>query len=83
MLDESVVARSESGGSVSHIVGYGLLVFLSQLSGALQKVFHAQCQFLRIEPKSVIRPQCSKNLAIALFPNIFYFLVGILPVFVT
>ena len=49
MLDESAVARSESGGSVSHIVGYGLLVFLSQLSGALQKVFHAQCQFLRIE----------------------------------
>ena len=36
-----------------------------------------------IKPKSVIRPQCSKILAIALFPNIFYFLVGILPVFVT
>ena len=35
------------------------------------------------EPKSVIRPQCSKILAIVLFPNIFYFLVGILPVFVT
>ncbi|MBS7367437.1 MAG: hypothetical protein KIG82_04560, partial [Prevotella sp.] len=34
-------------------------------------------------PKSLIRPQCSKTLAIALFPNIFYFLVGILPVFVT
>ena len=35
------------------------------------------------KPKSAIRPQCSKILAIALFPNIFYFLVGILPVFVT
>ena len=34
-------------------------------------------------PNRFIRPQCSKNLAIALFPNIFYFLVGILPVFVT
>ena len=31
---------------------------------------------LNIYPKSVIRPQCSKNLAIVLFPNIFYFLVG-------
>ena len=36
-----------------------------------------------IKPKSVIRPQCSEILAIVLFPNIFYFLVGILPVFVT
>ena len=33
------------------------------------------------KPKSVIRPQCSKILAIALFPNIFYFLVGRLAVF--
>ena len=38
---------------------------------------------LQVKPKSVIRPQCSKILAIVLFPNRFYFLVGILPVFVT
>ena len=40
-------------------------------------------RWTKIYPKSVIRSQCSKTLAIALFPNIFYFLVGILPVFVT
>ena len=36
-----------------------------------------------LNPNRFIRPQCSKILAIVLFPNIFYFLVGILPVFVT
>ena len=36
-----------------------------------------------LNPNRFIRPQCSKILAIALFPNIFYFLVGILPVFAT
>ena len=39
--------------------------------------------FHLVNPNRFIRPQCSKILAIASFPNIFYFLVGILPVFVT
>ena len=36
-----------------------------------------------LNPNRFIRPQCSKILAIVLFPNIFYVLVGILAVFVT
>ncbi|MEE1152709.1 MAG: hypothetical protein UHS55_06250, partial [Prevotella sp.] len=47
---------------------------------------YGDCPVMRaipwVKPKSVIRPQYSKTLAIALFPNIFYFLVGILPIFV-
>ena len=36
-----------------------------------------------LNPNRFIKSQYSKILAIALFPHIFYFLVGILPVFVT
>ena len=62
---------------------YKILGPFSRISHLLFLLYATRIITINIKPKSVIRPQCSKILAILLFPNIFYFLVGILPVFVT